>query len=94
MVYQDIAGNRVDDGQSYTSFRAVPSPSGRNGACEVMLYVAHDHSRVLIDGGTFGAGYGDRREVDETELEALAERFNHAELHRALAVRRNASPQS
>jgi hypothetical protein len=58
------------------------------GRCDVCIFVLRDEPRVFVGGGEFGFD-SLAREADVTEVEALAERFNVADLH-DVAVRMRA----
>jgi len=55
--------------------------------CQFHVYISPDYRRVFIAGGEFSppdSGYA--READRLEIEALADRFNSAELRQVLAT--------
>ncbi len=58
------------------------------GRCDVVAYVMRDEPRVVIPNFDFGSARD--RDADAVEVEALAERFNSAELREA-ATRMRAS---
>lgn len=58
----------------------------RVGCYQVFIFVWRDYSRVFIGGGQYGYDWI-AREADTLEIEALAERFGHAELKQVLKQR-------
>jgi hypothetical protein len=66
-------------------------PNGPVGACEVIVFVLRDFSRVFVGGGQWGFDSW-AREADQVEIEALADRFGWQELRRVLEARRTSQP--
>jgi hypothetical protein len=60
------------------------------GLCDVCIFVLREEPRVFVGGGEFGFD-SLAREADVIEVEALAERFNVADLHDVAARMRASS---
>jgi len=55
--------------------------------CQYHVYISPDYRRVFIAGGEASPwDMGVAREADRLEIEALADRFNSAELRQVLAT--------
>ena len=78
----------IDGGKSFMAYRDKDFyVINRNvGRCQAFILVWHDLTRAFMAGGEFGYDWR-ANELDDVAIEALAERFDLAELRQVLSRR-------
>jgi len=84
-MFRDRGSHRSYGNDKFTLVypRQRPQRPGYRDRCELPIFLLHDEPRVFVGGSEWGFD-GSAREADAVEIEALAERFDLAELREVL----------